>query len=494
MGEPFSKYGCALGQDSRFGQNRSEAGTGLAHRRRWNRQGLLLLFHSTLILLSASVYAAVLLTQTPEFMSLESAKPVLEKMSAGGPARPGPSVSSKDWQAWLQKNDAEIRQRLDAGEEDTLTNLLRFGVTFTKEYRIDDEYLVHYGQSSLVNSFAENRANDLIKALAAPNGNQGLIEMRAFVEKKSFSLNSPAGRKQLKAYLLTNLARMRKEYLQAQEEAKVNRDQMFQNRGISLDTNLWPDYDLDEQLKRMLDKGMLRPGGIRRVAVVGPGLDFANKQAGLDFYPPQTVQPFAVLDSLFRLGLANPENVELYTLDISSRVNLHIEAARKNAALGRPYTVQLPWYADGRWTDEFRGKFIQYWRSLGAKIGEPVAPIPVPEAAPGFETRAVKIRPAVVSRIKPIDMNIVFQRLNLPPDERFDLIIGTNIFLYYGGFEQSLARVNVAAMLKPDGYLLSNDKLQDTVPSGLEQVMVTEIPMTGPPVITDKIYCYRRAP
>jgi hypothetical protein len=49
-------------------------------------------------------------------------------------------------------------------------------------------------------------------------------------------------------------------------------------------------------------------------------------------------------------------------------------------------------------------------------------------------------------------------------------------------------------MLKPGGYLLFNDKLQDTVPSGLEQVMVTEIPMTVSPVITDKIYCYRRTP
>ena len=72
------------------------------------------------------------------------------------------------------------------------------------------------------------------------------------------------------------------------------------------------------------------------------------------------------------------------------------------------------------------------------------------------------------------------------------MIIGTNIFLYYGAFEQSLARVNIAAMLKPGGFLLSNDKLQDSVPSGLEQVMVTDIPMTGAPVITDYIYCYRR--
>jgi len=445
-------------------------------------------------ILAVHAPAWVFATQAPEFMPLESARPVLEKMRSTGGAHPGPNPPPEEWRAWLQQSDAEVRLRLDAGEEDSLTNLLRFGVTFTKEYRIDDDYLVRYGQSSLVNAFAENRANDLIKALSAPNGNQGFVEMRAFVEKKGYSLSSPTGRKKLKAYLLANLVRMQKEYLLAREQAKASRDQMFQHRGISLDTNLWPDYDLDQHLQRMVEKGMLKPGAIRRVAVVGPGLDFANKQEGLDFYPPQTVQPFAVLDSLFRLGLAAPSGVDLYTLDISSRVNLHIEAARKSAAQGRDYTVQLPWYADGRWTTAFRASFTRYWQQLGAKIGEPVAPIPLPASAAGFETRAVKIRPIIVNRIKPVDMNIVFQRLPLSPEERFDLIIGTNIFLYYGAFEQSLARANVAAMLKPGGYLLSNDKLPDTVPSGLEQIMVTELPMTVAPVITDYIYCYRRTP
>jgi hypothetical protein len=447
----------------------------------------MLSFACMALLCSVSVPA-----QTPEFMPLESARPVLQQMAAGDAVHPSPEVSANEWRAWLQKSDAEIRQRLDAGEEDSLTNLLRFGVTFTREYRIEDEYLVKYGHSSLVDSFAENRANDLIKALAAPNGNQGFVEMRAFVEKKGFSLDSPTGRRRLKAYLLANLARMQSDYLQAKEQVKTNRDQMFQNRGISLDSNLWPDYDLDRQLKEMSDKGMLKPGSVHRVAIVGPGLDFVNKQQGLDYYSPQTTQPFAVLDSLFRLGLANPGNVELVTMDISSRVNVHIEAAKENAARGRSYTVQLPWYAEGRWTPEFQAAFMDYWRGLGAQIGQPVAAVPLPKEAEGFETRAVKIRPTIVAVVTPVDMNIVYQRLPLPVDKRFDLIIGTNIFLYYGGFEQSLARVNVAAMLKLGGYLLSNDQLQDTVASGLNQVLVTAIPMTSAPVITDYVYCYRR--
>lgn len=431
----------------------------------------------------------------PEFIPLDSAKAVVQAMPDALPLElkaAGSPLSSKAWSTWVQNADADVRKRLDRGEEDSLSNLLRFGVTYTKEYRIDDEYFARYGDSTLVNSFAEHRADDLIRAFQAPNGNQGIIEMRAFVEKKGYALNTPAERKRLKQYLLDNLTRLHTEFMQAREQAKVNRSQMFEKRGISLDTNLWPDYDLDATFRSMIEKGMLKPGSIRKVAIVGPGLDFVNKQEGADFYPPQSTQPFAVLDSLFRLGLANPETVELYTLDISSRVNVHLANALKNAAQGRPYTVQLAWYANGRYTDEFRASFVEYWKKLGAQIGEPIAPIPVPEAAEGTMNRAVRIRPGVVKKITPIDMNIVYQYVPVPAEQRFDLIVGTNIFLYYGAFEQSLARVNIAAMLKPGGYLLSNDKLQDTVPSGLESVLTTEIPMTGAPVITDYIFCYRR--
>ena len=152
-----------------------------------------------LLLLALCVSSVVAQAPSPEFMSLESAKAVLQKMGPDSGSHLSTAISSQEWFAWLQNSDSNIRQRLIAGEEDSLTNLLRFGVSFTKEYRIDDDYLVRYGQSSLVNAFAENRADDLIKALAAPNGNQGFAEMRVFVEKKGFSLNPAAQRKKLKA-------------------------------------------------------------------------------------------------------------------------------------------------------------------------------------------------------------------------------------------------------------------------------------------------------
>ena len=58
---------------------------------------------------------------------------------------------------------------------------------------------------------------------------------------------------------------------------------------------------------------------------------------------------------------------------------------------------------------------------------------------------------------EPVDLNIVLERMNLPAAERFDLIVATNIFVYYDRFEQTLALQNVSTLLKPGGILLSND-------------------------------------
>jgi hypothetical protein len=59
--------------------------------------------------------------------------------------------------------------------------------------------------------------------------------------------------------------------------------------------------------------------------------------------------------------------------------------------------------------------------------------------------------------IIPQDVNIVLERMApLAADERFDLIVATNILVYYDAFDQSLALANVSSMLRPGGFFLTN--------------------------------------
>jgi hypothetical protein len=432
------------------------------------------------------------LAQTPQFVSFSSAQPVLQAMRSSLPPELKASLTAAAWDKWVRTEDKEIRSRIDEGEENTLTNLLRMGITYTKEPPITYEDLGDYGRSTAINSIADRRANDLVRALAAPHPSEGMLEMRALLERKGFSLKTPEGQKKVKAYLLANLARWRDDVARARAQAKTNPYQAFKDRGISTDSNLYPDYTIELHLKHMMDQGLLKPGSVHRIAIVGPGLDFVNKKSGSDFVPPQSTQPFAVIDSLARLGLADPATIEVITFDISARVNRHLERARKDATAGRPYTIQLLSSPSDQWSQEYHNGFIEYWQKLGDKIGKPGTRIPVPEAAGNIWNRAVSVRPGVVLRVIPVDMNVVFQTLPLPPDKQFDLVIGTNIFVYYGGLEQSLARANLGTMIKPGGFLLTNEALPGTAPTKLADSLKTSVPIAKSPVITDYMYGYVR--
>lgn len=447
-------------------------------------------------LLLVCIVSNLCVAQTPQFVPFPAAKPVLDTYVKSLPPalKPGGQPTAAAWEEWVRKEDQQIRVRLERGQEDTLTNLLRLGVTYTKQERISWGDLERYGSDKYVDAIANKRADDLIKALSAPHASEGMQEMRGFLEKQGFNLRTPEGQKKVKAYMLANLARMRDEVIRAEKEVytvkNANLSQQFKDRGISTDSNLYPDYMIQLHLRHMLEQGLLKPGSVHRVAIVGPGLDFVNKNSGSDFYPPQTTQPFAVIDSLARLGLADPASVEVETFDISSRVNKHLAHARAEAEAGKWYTIQLLSSPSDQWNKDYATGFLEYWQKLGGEIGKPAQKIPVPEAAADIWNRAVSVRPAVVLRVSPVDMNVVFQTVHLPADKQFDLVIGTNIFVYYDGFEQSLARANLGTMIRPGGFLISNELLPATAPSDLTNSLQTEVKVsTGD---TEYMYTYAR--
>ena len=448
------------------------------------------------LLLVCALAAVCLAAQTPQYVSFSAAQPVLQAYQNSLPAalKPSGHPTAAAWDKWVRSEDERIRARLERGLEDSLSNLLRQGVTYTKQAQISFVSLERYGDDKDVDSLANKRADDLIRALAAPHPSEGMAEMRAFLEKRGFNLKTREGQAKVKAYMLANLARMRDEVLrtvkEVYEKKGANLSQQFKDRGISTDSNLSPDYLIDLHLRHMMAQGLLKPGSVHRVAIVGPGLDFVNKNSGSDFYPPQTTQPFAVIDTLARLGLADPATVDVETFDISSRVNEHLARARKQAEAGRWYTIQLLSSPSDKWNQNYSTGFLEYWQDLGQEVGKPAPKIPVPAAAGNIWNRAVSVRPAVVLRVVPVDMNVVYQSLPLPSDKQFDLVIGTNIFVYYGSLEQSLARANLGTMIKPGGFLISDEYLPNSAPSKLVDSLESKVVVS--PWDTDIMYSYLR--
>jgi hypothetical protein len=168
-----------------------------------------------------------------------------------------------------------------------------------------------------------------------------------------------------------------------------------------------------------------------------------------------------------------------------------ISSVPARARKGIGYTIQLPRDVARPWPPDL----IAYWNALGDQVGAAARPIRPPEIFAGLETRAVLIPPAVVLACEPVDLDIILERPNLSGPERFDLIVGTNIFVYYDAFEQMLALENAGAMLKPGGLLLTNDRLPERAEGSIHLAGVTEVPFdVGGVKAPDVVGWYQRAP
>ncbi|HXJ45069.1 MAG TPA: class I SAM-dependent methyltransferase [Candidatus Dormibacteraeota bacterium] len=448
-----------------------------------------------------------------ESTPFDDAKPILEAMAEIIPAElhDAPAEHRREtWDAWARKRDAEIRDRLAQGDADSVVNFLLFGTSFTAAPRLTNEQLRSISSQTADDArqpagtawqtLFEKRVEDLVRGTMTPGANERLRFARSTLQRAGVDFSSTEAKQKASTYLYENVKRVIHEqasFQQALRAAKslndpveefAERSKLYKERGLSLDTSLPPDYALEVALKEMKRRGLLKAESVQRVGVIGPGLDFTDKQEGFDFYPTQTVQPFALTDSLLRLQLAKPEAVEVDVLDLSPRILEHVERARRLAATGRGYTIELPKDPAVGWKTELQA----YWEHFGDQVGSPAAPAAVPPVLKGITLRAVKIRPALVRRMKTFDVDIVLQRANLREEEKFDLLIATNILVYYGTFEQSLAMTNIAAMLKPGGFLLTNNALLELPSSEMHSAGYQTVVYSGRPDDGDHIVWYQR--
>src|SRR5205823_1826399 len=169
-------------------------------------------------------------------------------------------------------------------------NLLLYGTTFTKAPRLTELDVAKMSGGAAPPAALRARLADMSRGVAMPGNNERLQFARTVLIRYGIDPKSPAGGQRVRQWLQRGLNRIVAEYksrmdLAMAESRRVATDPavtaieqatVFRDRGLSSDTTLLASYGIEETL-RALDPRVVRGlGNVRRVAVVGPGLDFVD--------------------------------------------------------------------------------------------------------------------------------------------------------------------------------------------------------------------------
>ena len=202
---------------------------------------------------------------------------------------------------------------------------------------------------------------------------------------------------------------------------------LYQQRGYSTDTDVTAGYGVHTGLGVLAG---LRPGSkIRRVLLVGPGLDWAPRMDLEENAPPQSLQPFALADSLIRMGLAAADDLRIDCVDVNPRVVTHLNAF----AAGK----RSLWLRETPGDDEWRSYFLALGKAAGTRRGGEVV-----------------VSAGVAKGVRAWPMNVLTQRVR---GGGYDLAVATNVLLYFSDRELGLALANMGHAVRAGGHLLHNE-------------------------------------
>jgi hypothetical protein len=336
-----------------------------------------------------------------------------------------------------------------------------------------------------------SRVDALSRALDSTSSDPRLAYFR---ELATATFPEPRSQDQHEATLLREYLRVmafvyQKEFV-AQRSGPGAVAELYRARGLSTDTAVEAGYVVYLGLGVL--KSLEPDRRIRRVLIVGPGLDLAPRTALLEVGPPESYQPWAVMDALISLGLSRVDDLEVVAADINPRVVEHLR--RSHAAppvltlvseIRESETVTL--------ADEYRAYFTQ----LGRSIGDIPRRAPAANGPAGHLSKTVRVGVAPARALGSETLDIVTARLE---GRTFDLIIATNILPYFDDVELMLAMTNVAAMLAPGGVFLHNEPrpvmgdVTAAVDLPFEQSRHAIIAtVRGAPALSDSVWLHRKA-
>src|SRR5712671_2614551 len=218
------------------------------------------------------------------FTNYTDVQQVLASLADILPSELKSSVTSSQqtaWQDWVLDHDRDIRKRLLRGDEDTIVNWLLFGTSFTQQART---FFNAPLTPDVLRAQIAQRTKDFISALSSPGADERADFARQLVLSQGYGFNTAEEQAALQRYLYAQVDRvvaerqqfkLREDALQADDVVGqiVGQSSLFRDRGLSLDTSILASFAIERALETMKNQGLLAPNGIRRVAVIGPGLD-----------------------------------------------------------------------------------------------------------------------------------------------------------------------------------------------------------------------------
>jgi hypothetical protein len=356
------------------------------------------------------------------------------------------SVSATTLPAFLERVHTTNVQRVREGDLDHLIFYLLQSTRFPGqpiEPALSAKELVGSGR---VPENVRTRVSALLRAVEDPGGDARLTYFRDLVHA-TFPDAQQRQDGVVREYERAMRFLYEKEFVAQRSDRPADAiAALYRARGLSTDTEVEAGYLVYQGL------GVVRALGpaerVRRVLIIGPGLDLAPRTGLIESGPPESYQPWAVIDALVSLGLARLDALDVVAADINPRVVTHLRQSALKApvltlesGIANTSTVTL--------TQEYRDYFSTLGRGIGSGEGDLST-----TTAQGHLKKTVRVRAEVARRLHAEAIDIVTERLS---GERFDLIIATNILPYFDDTQLTLALTNIAAMLAPGGVFLHNE-------------------------------------
>ena len=254
-----------------------------------------------------------------------------------------------------------------------------------------------------------------------------------------------------------------------QQAAKqVNRDDNynFVGRGLRTTTPIFVAALVDHFISSATGKQIL-PGRINRMLIIGPGLQFSDPDLGEEI-PQESHEPFTLMDSLFRNGMATPGALQVDLLDINSQVVRHFKEA---AASNKAYDLHIVINKEENLGRERLGSLHYGENVLGTSLPgvQSSKPVEGQSRRPSrgsldpaqIVSRSLTISAAIVKMLHAFEGDMTstdLRKLQSDADTKYDAIFCFNTLIYLDEKERMLAGVNIREALAQNGVFVTDNR------------------------------------